>query len=235
MRCNKAREYLSNDLDAQLPPDVAGSLREHLDACTACREHQEDLLVGRRLLAATAPELPENFDWKLQLRLNQALRQRAGETAYPWDEPLRDRWQFVRNFTTAAAVGMAAVLAVALFLNPAGMRTPSGGGAQPAATAVAAGRTDRLPLQINSRVAGFGGTTVQGVSRVGQRLVADGAALDRGWSGNRLEDLQTIQRLRTNNERLTRTLVQYQREIRRLQAQLDTTGMRALDLQEEAR
>jgi len=235
MRCSKAMEYLNSDLDAQLPPDVAGTLREHLDACADCREHQADLLLGRRLLSATEPVLPENFDWKLQLRLNQALRQRAGETAYPWDEPARDRWRTVRNFTTAAAVGMAAVLAVAMFLGPADMRVPADGGAPMLNAASTAGRTDRLPLQINSRAVGFGGATVQGVSGTGQRLVSGGASLDRGWSGDRLEDLQTIQRLRASNERLTRTLIQYQHEMRRLQAQLDTTGVSALDLGAETK
>ena len=68
MRCNKAREFVSQELDAILPPDATGRLRDHLDACADCREYREDLLVGQRLFAATEPTLSENFEWKLQLR-----------------------------------------------------------------------------------------------------------------------------------------------------------------------
>jgi hypothetical protein len=234
MRCSKAKEYLSRDLDAQLPPDATVALRSHLDACAECREHHEDLLLARRMLAATEPELPENFEWKLQLRLNQALRDRAAETAYPWDEPATDRWRLLRNFTTAAAVGMAAVLALAVFFGPVDLTSPRPEGTLPAATSLAAGRTDRLPLQLNSRSTAFGGPTLQSVSSSGQRFNT-GGTLERGWSGDRLEDLQTIQRLRANNLHLTRTLMLYQREIQRLQAQLDTTGAGALNLEQEAR
>ncbi len=71
MRCNKAQEYLGLDLDGVLPPDATVQLTSHLDGCSECREFREDLLMGQRVLKATEPELPENFDWKLQLRLNQ--------------------------------------------------------------------------------------------------------------------------------------------------------------------
>lgn len=119
MRCSKARDYLSRDLDGLLPPDATAGLREHVDACVACSAFREDLVLGRRLLAATEPRLPDNFDWKLQLRLNQALQQRAGETAYPWQEgslPRRGSW--LPAFGAASSVGLAAVLAVAVFLGP---------------------------------------------------------------------------------------------------------------------
>ena len=54
MRCNKAREFVSQELDAILPPDATGRLRDHLDACADCREYREDLLVGQPL-----PELDD--------------------------------------------------------------------------------------------------------------------------------------------------------------------------------
>ena len=86
MRCSKARDYVSQEIDAILPPDATGKLRDHLDSCADCQQFHEDLLMGQRLLAATEPELPENFEWKLQLKLNQALQQSAGESHYTWSD-----------------------------------------------------------------------------------------------------------------------------------------------------
>lgn len=119
MRCSRARDYLSRDLDGMLPPDATVGLREHVDGCADCQAFREDLVFGRRLLAATEPSLPDNFDWKLQLRLNQALQQRAGETAYPWfEEPRARRGTWLPAFGAATSLGLAAVLAFAVFLGP---------------------------------------------------------------------------------------------------------------------
>jgi hypothetical protein len=110
---------LSRDLDGMLPPDATVGLREHVDGCVDCQAFRGDLVLGRRLLAATEPSLPDNFDWKLQLRLNQALQQRAGETAYPWfEEPRARRGAWLPAFGAATSLGLAAVLAFAVFLGP---------------------------------------------------------------------------------------------------------------------
>ena len=71
MRCQKIREYISQEMDELLPPAVTGELTSHLDSCADCREYREDLLLGRRAILATTPELSDNFEWKLQLKLNQ--------------------------------------------------------------------------------------------------------------------------------------------------------------------
>ena len=104
MRCNKAREYLSLEIDGVQPPDSLQELQQHLDSCADCLEYREDLLLGQRLLAATEPELPENFEWKLRLKLNQTIREAAGRADYPWQEERVDRWRWFRNFGSAAAV-----------------------------------------------------------------------------------------------------------------------------------
>ena len=62
MRCAKAREHLSHQRDEQLGPDQIGDLDRHLDGCTDCREYQADLVLASRLISATEPELPENFE-----------------------------------------------------------------------------------------------------------------------------------------------------------------------------
>ncbi|MFT5784404.1 MAG: putative anti-sigma-YlaC factor YlaD, partial [Candidatus Krumholzibacteriia bacterium] len=118
MRCNRSQEYVSQQLDGVLPPDMASKLRDHLDSCSECEEYRSDMLLGQRLLAATEPELPENFEWKLQLKLKQTLQQAAGEAQYPWTEKMADRWSWWRNFGAATAVGLAAVLALAMVIGP---------------------------------------------------------------------------------------------------------------------
>ncbi len=230
MRCNKAQEYLGLDLDGVLPPDATVELTSHLDSCGDCREFREDLLLGRRILQATDPELPDNFDWKLQLRLNQAIKETAGEVAYPWEEKPADRWRWWRNFGSAAAVGMAAVLALAIISGPTSQLTsvpvvqeqaiPSLGG-------------DRLPLQQKYN---FGSGFGRPVSRDGLSLNSRSAKrfqLENGWSGRAVQDLRTIQSLKEKNFRLNRMLLETQRQNSWMRARLDTTNGMPLDLGEE--
>ena len=239
MRCSKAREYVSQEIDAILPPDATGKLRGHLDSCSDCRQYHEDLLMGQRLLAATEPELPENFEWKLQLKLNQALQQSAGEVNYPWSEESSagesssDRWSWLRNFGAATAVGLAAVLALAMFFGP----TDTGNMNAPQAirserSTVAA--TDRRGLMFPPGNGGLYQSEIQQrVSSNGSRVSNGSGILDRGWSGSNTEDLIAIRRLRVENQRLANTLLQYQHVNALLRAQLDTSGAEALDLQQE--
>ncbi len=51
MRCSKAHEFLSLEMDGVLPPDATVNLRDHLDECNDCSQYREDMLVGSRLLA----------------------------------------------------------------------------------------------------------------------------------------------------------------------------------------
>lgn len=233
MRCNKAREYLSLELDGLVPPDAAVELEQHVDECPECREYRADLLLGQRLLAATEPQLPENFDWKLQLRLSQTLREAAAETAYPWDEPSRDWWGWFRTFGAATAVGMAAVLTFAIFLGPSGALLGDGA-RQPAAGQIRiADTTDRLPLRSENSLSGLrvgsSPRQVSGMSTLnGSRL-----ELDRAWSGSNVRDLQAITRLRRQNAQLNLMLQQAHGQLRYLQAQLDTSRTADLDLDEE--
>lgn len=249
---------MSRDLDGMLPPDVTVGLREHVDGCRDCQAFREDLVLGRRLLAATEPRLPDNFDWKLQLRLNQALQQRAGETAYPWhEEPQVRRGAWLPAFGAATSLGLAAVLAFAVFLGPreqaavgAGPLSAATVAAPPApvtaatdfpttpvqttadqrpadAAASLAGRADRRPLFGAPQGGGLYGGGARSLS-VGTRP-AGSSFVDRGWSGESLEDARTIIQLRAYNAQLQQTLHRQQLELQRLKAQLDTTGGRGLD------
>jgi hypothetical protein len=80
-----------------------------------------------------------------------------------------------------------------------------------------------------SRGGGLYGPGVQRSVATGGRAATTGTTINRGWSGDRLEDLQTIQQLRAQNEQLSRTLLRAQSELYSLKAQLDTTGRRSLD------
>ncbi len=242
MRCHKVKDYISQEMDEHLPPDVTVDLTEHLDSCAECREFRDDLLLGRRVMSATAPVLPDNFEWKLQLKLNQTLQRTAGETAYPWTETDQDKWRWVRNFGAAAAVGMAAVLALAVFIGPengpgdavqAVSREGSSGEVQ--TTSAGAGNSDRLPLFVDrSRRGGLYGSGMQRpVAAGGSSISRTGGLFDRGWSGHDLEDLRTIQRLRIQNGQLNRDLFRQQQTIRGMRAQLDTIDTNALDLEQE--
>jgi hypothetical protein len=241
MRCHKAQDYISQEMDEHLPPDVTVNLTEHLDSCSHCQEYRNDLLLGRRSMAATSPELPDNFEWKLQLKLNQTLQQTAGQTAYPWAETDQDKWRWFRNFGAAAAMGMAAVLALAMFVGPVngpddGLPIPAGNGSPGfvQSTTARAGSSDRLPLFVDkSRRGGLYGPGVQQPVSVGGSVSGGSGLLDRGWAGHDLEDLQTIRRLRIENTQLNRVLFRQQHVIRGMRAQLDSTNTDALDLEQE--
>lgn len=238
MRCGKAQEFLSRAMDEALPADVAGKLERHLDACAECREYREDLQLGRRLLAGTEPALSENFEWRLQLRLSQAMQQAAADAYYPWDDPRADRKAWFRNFGTAASVGLAAVLALAMFLGPVD-RTGSGplpANVHSAGTQMAVEGGDRLPLDITrSPSAGLIGSGLQHPVSAGNFQAGNSGAFQapRGWSGERIEDLLTIQQLRVENRKLANQLSQYEQWVNQYRAQLDRADSNALDLGEE--
>ena len=228
MRCNKAQENLSLQLDGTLPPDLMGSLSAHLDICADCREYRDDLLMASRLLQATEPELPDNFDWKLHLRLNQTLKEAAGEVAYPWEDKPVDRWRWLRNFGSAAAVGMAAVLALAIFSGPTDHSPIPVAQEQESPTL----GSDRLPL---AQKFNFG----NGLGRpVSDTPAFNGDSrnilqINQVWSGRNVSDLRTIQSLRDENRQLNRVLHQARRQNNWMRAQLDTNQGNPLDLGKE--
>jgi len=193
-------------------------------------------------MSATTPELPDNFEWKLQLKLNQTLQRTAGETAFPWTETDQDKWRWVRNFGAAAAIGMAAVLALAVFIGPENGPGQAGQAVSRGAslgvvesTSTGAGNSDRLPLFVDrSRRGGLYGSGMQRpVASGGSSSSRTGGLFDRGWSGHDMEDLRTIQRLRIQNGQLNRDLFRQQQMIRGMRAQLDTIDANALDLEQE--
>jgi hypothetical protein len=252
MRCNKAQENISLEIDGILPPDATVDLEKHLDGCADCRQYREDLLMGQRMLEATEPHLSENFEWRLQLKLNQTLQAAAGQTDFGWEEEPRNWWPWLRNFGAAASVGLAAVLTIAMLTGPdatspgraADQRLladarPTENDIAAIPTADATDPTRRPAItQRDSRWGNFF------TPNTGPRVVSGGglnrsttfqptgsaAGLRDGWSGSDLDDLATIQRLRSENRTLQRMLFVTEQRLRQLQAQLDTTQSDQVDL-----
>lgn len=77
LRCSRAREWVSLALDDQL--DEAGriQLASHLVECADCRQHQMVLEHGSTALRSNLAEPSENFEWRVQLGIQRALRDAA--------------------------------------------------------------------------------------------------------------------------------------------------------------
>jgi hypothetical protein len=233
MKCRKAQEWISLQMDDQLAPERVGDLQDHLEACADCRQYRDDLQLGLRMMHATEPQLPENFDWKLQLRLSQAMREAARDAAYPWAEERASWWRgWLGRAGASAAVGMAAVLLVALVV-PGGIGTgpASGGGAvvldvqaprlplDTGAAPTVAGDLTRRPL--DSNLPGLG---------TRQRQVSGGATLGTDpWLDTREQDLMRIRQLEQDLEVMRRRLGAANRANTVLQARLDSLTSSGVD------
>ncbi len=244
MRCNNAQEFLSLKIDGVLPPERAVELELHLEECSDCREFYADLAMGLRMLAATEPELPDNFDWKLQLKLNQALKDAVGETAYPWEEKSSGRLRWFQNFGAAAAVGMAAVLALAIFAGPSvdtmelspgqtlNTRTAAAGAVPwPGGNSSVSGDRRSLQPMFQSN-GGLYGTGSKYSVATGQPVTIRGGSfsLNQALHGSSQKDQRLIRNLRSQLQYQHRILYQYQQEVKSLRAHLDTTGSMGVDL-----
>lgn len=236
MKCNKAQEWISLQLDGQLAAQHMLLLQAHLDACVECRRYCDDLLVGRRMLGATEPDLPEIFDWKLQLRLNQVLREAAREVKIPWQQPLAAwrRW-FVRA-GASAVVGLTAVLLLALVL-PSHLAPNTAADVQMAA----ADHILRVPVQAASPALSFLDATRRPLdlpyranfqpSGLGlQRQASSGGGLvGMAWSATADRDLARIRQLEQDLEALRRHLSARERQIQLLEAKLDSLARQTVD------
>jgi hypothetical protein len=170
MRCKKAREFISDSLDARLDESNGLELAEHLAACSDCRTHQTVLAEGQALLRQDLVEPSDNFEWKVQLKIQQALRDKAVA-----DEPLSG-WKFWRPaLASAASVALLVVVAGGVLLtrdDPTRSPSPASPAAgfalsQPAGLDDAdqaepdlSGAVRSKPLRVNAASGGFGIRTV---------------------------------------------------------------------------
>jgi len=234
MKCGKVQEWISQEMDGQLAAEHVAPLAEHLEICASCREFRDELRVGLRMLHATDPVLPDNFDWKLQLRLSRAMREAARDATYPWSREGAGWRRWLARAGFSAAVGLAAVLSVAL-LTPARMSpvlTDASG------TAPLTNQAPRVPLQ----TAPTSGTLFDATrrpldpgyaSRLGsglQRNVSSRSGVGGAfWSGADDRDLLRIRQLELEVESLRRRLGARDRQIQFLEAKLDSVTGRVVD------
>lgn len=231
MKCNRFQQWISQEMDGQLAPEHVTPLAEHLQSCDECRGFRHDLQVGVRILRATEPTLGDDFDWKLQLRLSRAMRD-AARQSHPWqDAP--SRWRpWLTRAGISGAVGLAAVLSLALLLPPDVMTSGAG-------TATVAERTSRrLPMQQTVEHGGVDATRrplqvdfgTSGSYAGFQRSVSGRGDFGAG-SLTRVDtpEVVRIRRLERDNETMRRLLFGKDRQIQFLQAQLDSLTRRAVD------
>jgi len=231
MKCSRFRDWISQEMDGQLAPEHVASLDDHLVSCADCRQYQEDLQLGSRMLQATEPELPDNFDWALQLQLSRALRD-AAQQSHPWEESEPGWRRWLGRAGVSAAVGLAAVLTVAI-MNP-GSLLQSGSGdvaigdpalrmpVQGSESLVDLGDATRRPLTMDLSGSGFGANLQR---RVSSRETFGNA----GIPGMNTTEVQRIRSLETENETMRRRLFAKDRQIQYLQAQLDSLTEHAVD------
>ncbi len=83
MRCSKAQLNISAALDGELDQASRAGLVRHLEDCPGCLRYQEDLEQCRVLLRESEAAPSAQFEWKVQLGIAKALRERASshETA----------------------------------------------------------------------------------------------------------------------------------------------------------
>lgn len=231
MKCHRIQQWISEEIDGQLAPEHVAPLAEHLQSCEECRTFGEDLRIGTRMLHATEPTLPDDFDWKLQLRLSRAMRD-AARHSHPWQEA-PSRWRpWLLRAGISGSVGLAAVLTLALLL-PADTMT-SGGGSNLMAELTAR----RLPMQVEAPTpvidatrrplqVDFGNLSAY---RGFQRTVSSRNELAAGTIGSMAGlEVARIRKLEQDNETLRRLLFGKDRQIQYLQAQLDSLTRRAVD------
>lgn len=81
--CRRARAWISRALDDDLDEASRLRLEQHVGTCPECERHREVLQQGRMLLRSSEAEPSENFEWKVQLGIQRALRERAAAAEDP--------------------------------------------------------------------------------------------------------------------------------------------------------
>ncbi len=226
MLCFTSRKLINQEMDGLLPARKLRSLEEHVGRCTACAGYRGDLERGRRLLRATTAEPSESFEWTLQLKLNRAMKEAAGN-GIPWEEPSRGPADWLRSFAFSSLAGVAVAVAFAIWVMPHTVGSPSATGEYQIAETVAdgsvspvtlsAGDSDRRSLnqpRYRTLLPGAGGfgQTVSGGRVTRPNLLDRSGWVPSTWSGADIEDLTAIANLRDENGRLRFMLQQMQSE-----------------------
>ena len=114
MRCKAAKSLISRSFDEPIREYDRSRLEEHVQECPDCATHVRVLERGRSLLHTASQQGPsENFEWKVQLAIQRALREKArGEYG------LGRRSSFWRPLLTSSVAVAAAVVTLGLLFLP---------------------------------------------------------------------------------------------------------------------
>ncbi len=112
MKCNKARELLSDRHNGELDASAEAGLAHHLEGCAPCRQAAQELDEMLQLLGATeSPTLPAGFGEAMHDRLMTASQEPVTRDAVS-PPPGRPLWASVVRGAGLVAAGAAAVLLV---------------------------------------------------------------------------------------------------------------------------
>jgi hypothetical protein len=216
MNCYSAKKDILLSIDGCLPPDRAINLEDHLNTCAECAEESSEQHKLQQIVNISGRELPDNFEWKLNLQLNRAIYNRD---AYQWiEQSNKKQWYkiFIPYFASGitVAVLMAVLLIPGLFNNNGLPSYDNRGGVNMPSLATvsnSAGNNDRRTLMpqpgssLFSRNQNIGNT-------VSSKPITDYKWERKSWSGKELEDLRTISTLRNQNRLLNAALKHAQLE-----------------------
>src|SRR5262245_57287459 len=121
MRCTLAKNLIPLFVSDDLPDEQMSSLREHIEACEACRQLADELSDSQLWLRTLAvPEFPEAIFADLRDGVQQQIvRAQPGKSWFQWLVPdLRPR--FVLTAAAAAALLLVAVFAIYLVRHQTG-------------------------------------------------------------------------------------------------------------------
>lgn len=173
--CRRARTWISRSMDDDLDEASRLRLNEHIGSCAECRRHQEILLQGRAVLRGAEAEPSDNFEWKVQLGIQKALRERASAA-----EVDARRVGFWRPAVASAAAVALLVIGAGQVLLPgdeASSEQPDTtvGAARvveaaPVATPDLSGGVPGTPIEVDATGSGFG---IRTVGSFGDRFKGD--------------------------------------------------------------
>ncbi|MFH0824784.1 MAG: hypothetical protein V2B18_18685 [Pseudomonadota bacterium] len=101
--CEKAHQWLIEDMDQGLDEDVRRSLRNHLDLCRACRRAEEEYRYLWKYIADDVPPDPGEAFWEdYRSSLNKKLEEIRRRRSLSWYFQLSS-WKRAAVFASALA------------------------------------------------------------------------------------------------------------------------------------
>ncbi len=235
MRCSKAREDISLDLDGQLPPDRAAGLTRHLDDCGECRELPRGPGDGSPSAGGGRAGAVGELRVAPPAALEPDPRPGRGPGHPSLGRRRRRARRLVAQLRRCRRRGHGGRPGGGHDGRPARRRTratsPITGRVAPAA----ARRQRRRPARPGDATApGAGSARPPASARSPRRRRRSWAVGRPGWTGagpyRSVDDLRNLARIQQENRQLRGLVVQLQRQLQGMQSPLDTASIPAVDV-----